>query len=322
MRRFDYYGISLPLKRPFVISRGTSTSVHVVRVRVEEDGHVGIGECTPTLRYQETVDSVLENLDAVAQEVSHGLARDELQIRLPAGSARNALDCALWDLECRLRSTSLWSATGVPRVEQIVTAQTVSIGTPAAMASFATKAVKSGVSLLKLKLDNSNPIQRVRAVRNAVPRARIIADANEAWRNDELRTRCHDLATLGVEMLEQPLPAAEDRALGSFSHPLPICADESCHTQRDIAQIAERYDMVNIKLDKTGGLTEALALAACAKEEKLGLMVGCMLGSSIAMRAALPIAAQASLVDLDGPTWLADDSTNPLTYSHGTIMIQ
>lgn len=321
MRGCEFQAVTLPLAHPFAISRGTATSVKVVRVRIEEDMCLGIGECTPILRYKQTTASVLAELDTVAEEVRHGLNRQDLQSRLPPGSARNALDCALWDLECRQKSTDLWAVTDVTPPSEILTAQTVGIESPQEMASFAAQAVDRGVRLLKIKLNNSDPVGRILAIREAAPSARIIADANESWDVAELKTRCHALAKLDVEMLEQPLQASSDAALRDFEHPLIICADESCHTLNDIEALKDRYDMINIKLDKSGGLTEALAIVKKAKSEGLEIMVGCMLGSSVAMRAALPVAAQATIVDLDGPTWLAQDVADGLIYENGVIQV-
>lgn len=319
MRGCEYQALTLPLARPFVISRGRATDVSVVRVRIEEGTSCGLGECTPTLRYQQTPHSVLQQLEAVAEDLRHGLSRQDLQLRLPAGSARNALDCALWDLECKQRHADLWTITDVTRPVTIITAQTVSIGTVEEMASSAADASDAGARLLKVKLDNCDPVNRVQAIREAVPCARIIADANESWDDADLQSRCRALANLDVEMIEQPLPADHDGALREFDHPLLICADESCHTLSDIDALKDRYDMINIKLDKSGGLTEALAMTEKAKAEGLKFMVGCMLGSSMAMRPALPIAAQAAVADLDGPIWLAHDVADGLVYRDGGI---
>lgn len=318
MRLYRYEHAKLGLWEPFAIARGTTKSVDVVRVYIEENGSIGRGECTPIARYDETVDSVFAQLESISPDVRNGLGRDRLQDRLPAGPARNAVDCALWALEGEQKGLDWWVLTGtVKPVQGIVTARTVGIGTPERMMSAATKLVDQGATLLKLKLNDTDPIAPVKGIRARFRNLRIIADANEAWGPTHLEKRCRELADLGVEMLEQPLPAKDDAGLRDFDHPLMICADESCHVADDVEELMDRYDMVNIKLDKSGGLTEALRIAERAETAGLEIMVGCMLGSSLAMRAALPIAACASVVDLDGPLWLSRDAEPELHYLDG-----
>ncbi|HBH67225.1 MAG TPA: L-Ala-D/L-Glu epimerase, partial [Erwinia persicina] len=242
-----------------------------------------------------------------------------LQQRLPAGAARNAIDSALWDLEVARDGQSLWQLTSQPSPALIEIAQTVSIDGPEMMASSALALWENGAKLLKIKLDHHLITERLVAIRSAVPQATLIVDANESWQSEGLAARCQLLADLGVAMLEQPLPAGDDAALENFIHPLPICADESCHTVESLPSLHGRYEMVNIKLDKTGGLTAALALARAAADQGFGIMLGCMLCTSRAIRAALPLVPQARFVDLDGPTWLAVDAEPALPFSCGRI---
>lgn len=319
MRGVRVFEEAWPLHSPFVIARGSRSEAKVVVVELEEDGIKGVGECTPYLRYGETIDSVMAQVMSIGEQLEAGLDRKHLQTLLPAGAARNAVDCALWDLEARRADKTLTGIVDTPLVSPMTTAQTVVIGTPEQMASSAKALWDRGSRLLKVKLDDHLISERMVAIRSAVPEATLIVDANESWRGEGLASRCQLLADLGVAMLEQPLPVGDDAALGHFIHPLPVCADESCHTRADLAGLKGRYDMVNIKLDKTGGLTEALALAAEAKAQGFSLMLGCMLCTSRAIRAALPLAAGARFADLDGPTWLAVDSDPPLQFDGGTL---
>lgn len=320
MRKVKSYPEAWPLHSPFVISRGSRTEAQVVVVEIEENGVRGIGEATPYARYGESEASVLAQIASVLMPVQNGLTRAALQQTLPAGAARNAIDCALWDLERQQRQQSLAELCGVSLASRIVTAHTVSIDTPDAMASSALALWQHGAQLLKIKLDNNFISERLVAIRGAVPEATLIVDANESWQAEGLAARCQLLADLGVAMLEQPLPAAHDATLANFIHPLPICADESCHTRDSLAALRGRYDMVNIKLDKTGGLTEALALAVSARQQGFAIMLGCMLCTSRAIRAALPLTPLAQFADLDGPTWLAADVEPSLHYANGVLM--
>lgn len=319
MRSVKVYQESWPLHSPFVISRGTRNEAVVVVVEIEQDGVKGVGECTPYPRYGESVESVMAQIMTVVEPLEAGASREALQTLLPAGAARNALDCALWDLEARREGKPLSGLLGVTLPEFVLTAQTVSIGTPEQMASSAAVLWDKGARLLKIKLDDRLITERMVAIRAAVSNATLIVDANESWSADGLAARCQLLADLGVAMLEQPLPAAEDSQLENFIHPLPICADESCHTRASLPGLTRRYEMVNIKLDKTGGLTEALLLSEAAREQGFEVMLGCMLCTSRAISAALPLSVQARFADLDGPTWLAVDVEPALNFSTGAI---
>nr|WP_315288915.1 L-Ala-D/L-Glu epimerase [Serratia proteamaculans] len=319
MRSMRFYPEAWPLHTAFVIARGSRTEAKVVVVEIEQQGVRGIGECTPYPRYGESEASVMELLAEVAPTVEQGVMREQLQQLMPAGAARNAVDSALWDLECQLSGQNRWQRSGVAEPERILMAQTVSIGSPEAMAFAARELEQQGARLLKIKLDNHLISERLVAIRAAVPDTTLIVDANESWQAEGLAARCQLLADLGVAMLEQPLPATDDSALENFIHPLPICADESCHTRGDLLKLAGRYQMVNIKLDKTGGLTEGLALAEAAREQGFAIMLGCMLCTSRAINAALPLAPGARFVDLDGPTWLANDAEPGLAFECGAI---
>lgn len=318
MRSVKTYPENWPLHTPFVIARGARSEAGVVVVELEENGIKAVGECTPYARYGESEASVLAQITALLPALQQGLSRAELQHRLPAGAARNAIDSALWDLEVGA-GRSLWQLTGSQAPAIIEMAQTVSIDVPEMMASSALALWENGAKLLKIKLDDHLITERLVAIRSAVPQATLIVDANESWHSEGLAARCQLLADLGVAMLEQPLPVADDAALENFIHPLPICADESCHTAGDLPALHGRYDMVNIKLDKTGGLTAALALAQAAQAQGFAIMLGCMLCTSRAIRAALPLVPQAKFVDLDGPTWLAADAEPALPFSCGRI---
>ena len=311
--RAHCYAESWPLRTTFVISRGARSEAQVVVVEVHGQGVTGIGECSPYARYGESVDSVLGQLQPALDAVAEGLTRVELQTRLPAGAARNALDCALADWEAKRDGVPFAGPGSLPTVQTLV------IDTPAAMAEAARELVGQGVSVLKLKLDDREVLERVGAVREAAPGAQLVIDANESWPADSLPQRCRELVDLGVAMLEQPLPADRDAALASFVHPLPICADESCHTRADLPRLRGRYDMLNIKLDKTGGITEAMALADEAEREGFQLMLGCMLCTSRAIRAAWPLGERVRFLDLDGPTWLARDAQPPLRFAAGRV---
>ncbi|WP_316383635.1 L-Ala-D/L-Glu epimerase [Enterobacter mori] len=319
MRSVKVYEEAWPLHTPFVISRGSRSEACVVVVEIEEDGIKGVGECTPYPRYGESLASVMAQIMTLVPDLQTGLSRESLQQRLPAGAARNAIDCALWSLEAAQQQTTLPSLLGITLPGAVVTAQTVVIGEPEQMAASAKALYDSGATLLKIKLDDRLISERMVAIRATVPQATLIVDANESWHSEGLAARCQLLADLDVAMLEQPLPAHEDAALANFIHPLPVCADESCHTRDSLDSLKGRYEMVNIKLDKTGGLTEALALAKAAQEQGFTLMLGCMLCTSRAIAAALPLANQVRFADLDGPTWLAVDVSPALNFTTGVL---
>lgn len=321
MRTIKCYQQAFPLHSPFVIARGSRSEARVVVVEITEGDVTGTGECTPYPRYGESEQSVLEQIQSILPALAQGLTREQLQKRLPAGAARNAVDCALWSLEAAKAKTSIVELLSISLPQQMTTAQTVSIDSPEQMALAAAGLWERGASLLKIKLDNHQVNERITAIRRAVPEATLIVDANESWQGSELEQRCQRLAELNVAMLEQPLPAEQDAPLAQFAHPLPICADESCHTRDSLNHLRGRYEMVNIKLDKTGGLTEALLLAKEAGEQGFTIMVGCMLCSSRAINAVLPLAVSARFADLDGPTWLQNDVQPGLTFSCGTVSL-
>ncbi|WP_319761062.1 N-acetyl-D-Glu racemase DgcA [Maridesulfovibrio sp.] len=298
-----------PLAQVFTIARGSRTEAVVLRVEIEEDGFTGRGECVPYARYNETVESVTAQIEGLKIP----LTREELQSALKPGAARNAVDCALWDLEAKKTGTPAWKLAGISEPTPEVTAYTLSLGTPEKMEQQA--AENSARPLLKTKLGGGiEDIARIEAVRRGAPDARIIVDANEGWTADVYREMAPVLVRLGVEMVEQPLPASDDDALLEIDRVLPVCADESCHDRDSLPALKGKYDMVNIKLDKTGGLTEALKLREAALAAGYDVMVGCMVGSSLAMAPAMLVASGASVVDLDGPLLLAEDREHPLEY--------
>ncbi|NKB59419.1 MAG: L-Ala-D/L-Glu epimerase [Alphaproteobacteria bacterium] len=317
MRKLKAEHQSWPLAKAFAISRGSRTSSEVVVAEISDGAHVGRAECMPYARYDETVEGVVAEIERFAGAVSDGLDRAALQDALPAGAARNALDCALWDLEAKQTGTPVWQLAGLSAPASLVTAYTLSLDVPEKMALAAQE--NAFRPLMKLKLTGEGDIDRVSAVREAAPNTRLIVDANEGWSPEMVAPFSTELAALGVEMIEQPIPAAKDAALAECQHPVPICADESCHTTADLDALAGRYEMVNIKLDKTGGLTEALALRDAAREWGMTIMIGCMIGTSLAMAPAVLVAQGAEVVDLDGPLLLAKDQPNGLVYD-GSIV--
>ena len=306
-----------PLRATFTISRGSRTASEVVVARVREGEHEGRGECLPYARYGETAEGVAAAIEALAPALRAGLNRSELQDVLPAGAARNALDCALWDLECKTKGLRAWEMTGRAAPGPLTTAYTLSLDTPEAMRAAAAR--NAGRPLLKLKLGGAGDLDRVAAVREGAPDARIIVDANEGWTPEDYKVLAPELGRLGVAMIEQPLPAAEDEALEHLERPVPVCADEACHDRATLDALAGRYDMVNIKLDKTGGLSEALALRDAARERGFGIMVGCMIATSLSMAPALLVADGAAFVDLDGPLLLAEDRAHGLRYEGALV---
>ena len=308
---------TFPIAGKFVISRGAKTQAHVVTATLINDGKEGRGECVPYARYGESVDSVVAILEAQREAISAGLDRAALQERLPPGAARNALDCAFWDLEAKRSAEPAYRRAGFARLEPLITAYTLSVGSPEDMKSAALQA--AGRPLLKVKLAGEGDEARLAAVREAAPRATLIVDANEAWRAETLAANLSACAHYGVALVEQPLPAGEDEILGEILHPVPICADESAHDAASLAVLKGRYDAVNIKLDKTGGLTEALIMAELAQKLGFGIMAGCMVGTSLAMAPAVLIGQIAAYVDLDGPLLLARDRTPGLNYE-GSIL--
>lgn len=304
-RTLKVAGEHWPLKTPFRISRGVRTQADLVVVEVAEGGVVGRGEGAPIPRYGDTVESCVAQVQALAPRVATGLTRRDLIETLPAGAARNALDCALWDLEARLSGRAVSELIPSVRRGAVTTALTVGLSTPEAMGAAA--AGLAGYPLIKVKVNADDPAAQIDAVRAAAPDSTLIVDANEAWDMDLVSAMQPHLARARVSLLEQPLPAAADSALEGFRPLVPICADESCHLAEDVAGLAGRYQAVNIKLDKTGGLTAALDLLAAARARGLIVMTGCMICTSLSVAPAFQVAEQSDFVDLDGPLWLAKD---------------
>ena len=308
---------SFPLIRPFRIARGTKTVADVVTVTIGEGDAMGRGEAVPYPRYGETIDGTLAAIEQVRPLIERGAGRAELLDAMPAGAARNALDCALWDLEARLSGQDVATTTGTAPLRSVASAMTVVIDTPDAMAREA--ALLSDLPVLKVKVDANDPAARIRAVRAAAPRAALIVDPNESWDQPLVETMQTVLLEAGVALLEQPVPAGEDEWLAGFAPAVPICADESVHVAADLSVVALRYQVVNVKLDKTGGLTAAFELAQAARARGLGLMTGCMVSSSLSIAPALHVAMMADFVDLDGPIWLRDDRPGGVRAERGFI---
>ena len=306
------------LARPFRISRGTKTAVDVVEVALRRGEAIGRGEGVPYQRYGESVASALAAIEAVRPAIEAGAGRDELQQLLPPGAARNALDCALWDLEARLLGGDVATMLGAAAPGPLASALTIALDTPAAMGAAAARL--AGAPLLKVKVDAGEPQAQVEAVRAAAPAAALIVDPNESWDEQTVRAMEAMLVEARVALLEQPVPAGADAWLEDYSSTVPICADESFHVTADLAVVARRYDFVNIKLDKTGGLTAALDAAAAARAAGMGLMVGCMVSSSLSIAPALHLAAGAGFVDLDGPLWLVDDWPGGVSDASGVLL--
>ena len=294
-----------PLAETFVISRGAKTEAEVVVAEITDGAHRGWGEAVPYARYGETVAGVLEQIEGARGPVEAGAGRAELQSLLPPGAARNALDCALWDLDAKRTGRRAWTLAGRSRLDPVKTCFTISLRTPAEMAE--TARANARRPMLKLKIGGVDDLDAVAAVRAAAPRARLLVDANEALTFADLRRLAPDLARLDVKLLEQPLAAGADHELDGYASPVPLCADESLHTRAELAACVGRYALINIKLDKAGGLTEALALAAEGRRLGFGLMVGCMVATSLSMAPAMVVAQGAEFADLDGPLLMARD---------------
>jgi L-alanine-DL-glutamate epimerase-like enolase superfamily enzyme len=307
-----------PIRGGFTIARGSKTEAVVVVAEIAAGGATGRGECVPYARYGERVSSVMETIEGCIGPLTRGLSRIGLQKLLPPGAARNALDCALWDLEAKLACKGAAENAGLAPLHAVETAFTLSLASPDDMAEAAREAAH--YPLLKLKLGGDGDEERLRAVRAAVPQARLIADANEACRPADLESLFRVAAAAGVELIEQPLPAGEDEALTQIERIVPVCADESVHDRISLTALAGRYDAVNIKLDKTGGLTEAFATAREARKLGLKIMVGSMVATSLAVAPALLLAQDADWVDLDGPLLLERDRDCGLTYTSGTVL--
>lgn len=306
-----------PLSRPFGISRGVKTEAVVVVVEARAGEHVGVGECVPYPRYGESPESVTAALKVLERRSPENLSREQLLTLLPAGAARNAVDCALWDLEAKRSGRSVGELSGRPLPQSMTTAFTVSLDTPQAMEEAARKIASAPV--IKVKVNAEQPREQIDAVVRVAPAARLIVDPNEGWTFELLRALQPFLASRSIALLEQPIPASEDAVLEGWKPLVPLCADESLHTREQLPQIARRYQVVNIKLDKTGGLTEALALREAARELGLGIMVGCMVCTSLGIAPALHVASDAMFVDLDGPWWLARDREGGLRIEDGFL---
>lgn len=306
-----------PIRGAFTISRGRKTQADVVMVTLEQDGKIGRGECVPYARYGESIEQVLEDLNAIHDRLNT-LSTSCIQEWLPAGAARNALDCAWWDLQCKQQGNTIWQQLNITPTP-LITAYTLSLDTPDKMGLAAQQ--QQHRPLLKLKLADDNDIDRVAAVRHFAPNAQIIVDANEGWDRAQYQRLIPSLQALNIAMIEQPFPADCDHWLDGLSRPIPLCADESCHDTASLTRLIGRYDLINIKLDKTGGLTEALALQQDALRNGLGIMVGCMVGSSLSMAPAFVVAQQADIVDLDGPLLLAEDYPTGFKYSLSTMQV-
>ena len=295
-----------PLRRPFAIARGTRTEAATLVVEIERDGTVGRGESVPYPRLGETPELALASVTEFAER---GLpcGRDELQERLTAGCVRNALDCAFWDLEAKESGIPVWKAAGLPEPRPLTTAYTISLDSPEAMGMQAEEAADRPLLKIKLGGDPEREPERLRSVRRSAPDARLVVDANEGWSASTMRSLLPVLEEAGVELLEQPLPESADEEIGMTDSLVPLCADESCRTRADLERLEGRYRYVNVKLDKAGGLTEAIALAREARSRGFGVFVGCMLAGSLATAPAFLLAAIADYVDLDGPLYLKRD---------------
>ncbi|WP_376877249.1 N-acetyl-D-Glu racemase DgcA [Albirhodobacter sp. R86504] len=301
------------LAEVFTISRGSKTEAAVVTARVTRGGVTGQGEAVPYARYNESIESVIAQIEGLPADIT----RMDLQEALPSGAARNAVDCALWDLEAKTLGKRVWEMAGWPAPQPEVTCYTLSLDTPERMQAAAAR--HADRPILKIKLGTADDMARLEAVRRGAPQSKILVDANEGWDVATYLDLAPHLQRLGVVLVEQPLPAGADEGLRGIARPVPICADESCHDRASLEGMAGKYDFINIKLDKTGGLTEALLLRDAAVQQGFGIMVGCMVGSSLAMAPALIVAQGAGFVDLDGPLLLAQDRDAPLRYAEGMV---
>jgi L-alanine-DL-glutamate epimerase-like enolase superfamily enzyme len=317
LRALNIQHRTLALRAPFRISRGVKLAAEVVTVELGQAGCVGRGESVPYGRYGESVASVMDQIELLRNVLCNGMSRDELQTRLPAGAARNAVDAALWDLESRLGQVPVWEQLGQPPRAPLVTALTIGIDTPQEMAQAASRIANPNV--IKIKVDADNPVARIEAVRQVAPSAKLIVDPNESWTIDILREVQPALERSAVSLLEQPLPADADDGLLEFSSRIPVCADEACHTSSDLPSLLNRYQAVNIKLDKTGGLTEAWRLLRDARACGFTVMIGCMVCSSLGIAPAWEVAREADFVDLDGPLWLTSDYPDGVTLKEGLL---
>ena len=307
-----------PLAGAFRISRGTRRVSDVLMVEVNDGNYVGRGECFPYARYGEDIDSVQKQLNSVRSEIEHGLDRQALLNVLAPGAARNAVDCALWDLEAKRAGLRVWDLANLPAPEPVTTVYTLGVDEPAIMGERARE--NSDRPRLKLKMTGDGAdLERVRNIHKNAPNARLVVDANEGWTIEQYLEYAPQFKELGVEMIEQPLPSTDDEQLSGVDRPIPVCADESCHDRATLKSLVGKYDMINIKLDKTGGLTEALNLRDAALKQGLSIMVGCMIGTSLAMAPGILVAQAATIVDLDGPLLLAEDRNPGLSFTGSII---
>lgn len=313
------YVESWEMKDPIVVSRGTYSQAQLVVVELTRNGVTGRGECCPTAHYGESVDSVCEQIRGMRSELQQGLSRQQLLESLPPGAARNGIDCALWDLECKQEGVSIWDKLGLQKPERLATAMTVVLGETDKMAEKAREF--QAFSTLKLKLGPLHNAQNLRAVRAVRPDARLSIDPNEGWTSELTQDLAPVLDEVGIALIEQPLPAAADQPLENMALPAPLCADESFHSSADLPQMHGRYRYVNIKLDKCGGLTEALNILELAPKYDLIPMVGCMFGTSLAMAPALVVASQCSFVDLDAPLHFSADRDDNYTIKNGEYLL-
>ncbi len=316
-RRLNIRREGWPLARPFAISRGVKTQADVVVVELSEAGVTGRGECVPYPRYGESVDAVVAAIEAIEGQLADGLERRQLLEVLPAGAARNAVDGALWDLQAKTTGRRVWEIAGLDAPQPALTAETIGLGPVAQMADAAKRLRRA--PLIKVKLDAQLVIERTQAVHDNAPDARLIIDPNEGWTTELLQGVAPKLKELRVEMIEQPVPADADDGLLAYDCPIPLCADEACHTKEGLHKLVGKYQMINIKLDKTGGLTEALALARAAKDLRFEIMIGCMVGTSLAMAPATLLAGFATFVDLDGPLLMKQDRQPGLRFQAGYV---
>ncbi|PSH69731.1 dipeptide epimerase [Phyllobacterium brassicacearum] len=306
-----------PIAGTFTISRGSKTEAAVVVCTLSDNGHVGRGECVPYTRYGESLDSVCAEIESLRDDLINGVSREDLPRLIGTGAARNAIDCALWDFEAKRTGTSARQIAGLPSLRDLTTAVTISFGEVQAMAASAMAFADR--PLIKVKVGGENDAERIQAVAQAARTSRIILDANEGWTDDNIVENVLAAAKAGVVLIEQPLPAGKDAILSRIPHPVPICADESAHGTDDLHTLLGRYDSINIKLDKTGGLTEALRMQKRARELGFGIMVGCMVGTSLAMAPAILVAQDADFVDLDGPLILKEDRRPGLIFQGSRI---
>ena len=308
-----------PVNGSFIISRGAKSHVDVIVCRISDGTHEGIGEATPIYYEGETAENCVTAIEAFAR-AHETFNQQTLLDHMSRGAARNALDCALWELDCQQSGRPLWQQAGLSEPRPLTSAFTISLSDPAKMETDA-RAAADTHSMLKLKLSGSDDHARVAAVHRGAPDARLIVDANESWNNLDIAEEAATLSQWGVELIEQPVSAGRDELLADVGSPIPLCADESCHTSADIARLAPYYQAVNIKLDKAGGLTESIKIADAAEQAGLKLMVGCMLSTSLAIRPAFALAQRAQWVDLDGPLLLAKDRQDSMHFANGQIML-